>query len=277
MISGRFLSPMAPAMIASPAVPGPSIPSRAAPPVRGRAVAFEWDDCKSDDADLHGQQGVSKEKIAAFFRTEDGRPPFPPSTSPSEAPVKPPTDSFISAGRFPSPEDVAGAVADRVLRADVGRPGFALLDLGPDGGPPSFRSWLLRLASALSGESVRRFGRSLRLLSADRFDQQATTQPHRDRGPDDSVLLLGYEPTEVLSRLVLIDYTHAALDRGLAPADFLARFNPMARPGEDVLAPYAAEAAPFDAGHFRVAVVNNGSRPPGPDSAGMLGVLHQAT
>jgi hypothetical protein len=191
--------------------------------------------------------------------------------------VKPPTDYLVAAGHFPSPEDVAGAVADRVLRADVGRPGFALLDLGPDGTPPAFRSWLLRLASALSGESGRRFGRSLRPLSLDRFDQQATTLPHRDGGPDDSVLLLGYEPTEVLSRLVLLDYTHAALDRGLTPTELLARFNPMASRGEDVLGAYAAEAVPFEPGRYRVAVVNNGTRPPGPDGAGKFGVLHQAT
>jgi hypothetical protein len=181
--------------------------------------------------------------------------------------MKPPTDFLVSLAEFPFLKDVARAVADRVLRSDLDRPGFALLDLGPDDTPPAFRNRLLRLASALDDESIRRFGRSLRLLSVDRFDQQATTLPHRDGGPDDSVLMLGYEPTPVLSRLLLLDSAHAALDHGLTPREFLARFNPMVLRGDPILLPYTAEAVPFDGAHYRIAVINNG----------LSGVLHQAT
>ena len=59
-----------------------------------------------------------------------------------------------------------------------------------------------------------------------RFDQHAATRPHRDGGPDASVLLLGYEPTEVASRVYLMDYTRAARERGLTPLAYLDCCNP---------------------------------------------------
>jgi hypothetical protein len=247
-------------MIASPALAGPSDPRAEGPsrPQHGRRCEV-GSDCTVDDADLHGQQAIWKQKIVEF---SEG------SVLPAGAsPMKPPADYLVALTDFPLLKDVAAAVADRVLRSAVDRPGFALLDFGPDDTPQAFRNRLLRLALALDGESIGRFHRSLRLLSVDRFDQQATTLPHRDGGPDDSVLILGYEPTLVDSRLVLLDAAHAALDRRLTTAEFLARFNPMVLRDQDVLGPYAAEALPFEKAHYRVAVINNG----------LSGVLHQAT
>jgi hypothetical protein len=197
--------------------------------------------------------------------------------------VKPPADFLVetpaAAALADDPlslEDVAERIADRVLRPALSRPGFAVLDFGPNLEARPFRALLLALAAGLDRRSRRSFGRQLQLVSVGRFDQQATTEAHRDGAPEESLLLLGYEPTEVDSRLYLLDDTHAAADHGLTPAEFAARFNPMLRRGTDLLAPYSAAVEPFDRSHYRVAVVNNSSCGPEGGRRGMLGVLHRA-
>src|SRR5262245_37464900 len=169
-----------------------------------------------------------------------------------------------------------GRVADDVFRTVLDRPGFAHLALGPDEPVGGFRRWLVGLARALGEEYGRRFGRRLELTSLGWFDQQVSTEAHRDGGPDESVLVLGYEPTSVGSRLWLYDHTRAADDRGLTPAVFLERFNPLTEAGRRALEGHETELTAFAAGHYQAVVVNNGNRAPGGDSRGMLGVLHRA-
>jgi hypothetical protein len=167
-------------------------------------------------------------------------------------------------------------VADDVFRTTLDRPGFAHHDLGPDEPVGGFRRWLVGLARALGDEYRRRFGRRLELTSLGWFDQQVSTEAHRDGGPDESVLVLGYEPTPVASRLWLYDHTRAAHDRGLSPAVFLERFNPLTEAGRRALGDYETELTAFAVDHYQAVVVNNGNRAPGGDSRGMLGVLHRA-
>jgi hypothetical protein len=204
----------------------------------------------------------------------------------------------------------APAMARRVFRTDLTQPGFSYLDMGSSGTPEEFRDVLGGLAAEL-GEAYRReFGRSLSFVShtrsrrfcciagqqaagkhgcdparcnritenvyQGRFDQQVSTEAHRDGGPDESVLLLGYEPTTVTSRLFLLDYTRAALDRGLTPQEFLERFNPLTPPGKAALAEYTTDVADFVPRHYQIAVINNGALPWELRHRGMLGVLHKA-
>src|SRR5207248_9369528 len=94
-----------------------------------------------------------------------------------------------------------------------------------------------------------------------RFDQKVSTEAHRDGAPEESVLMLGYEPTPVASRLFLLDSTRAAFDRGLSPAELLGRFNPLTPPGRAVLEEHVTEVPGFDPGHFHVVVINNSCSP----------------
>jgi hypothetical protein len=169
----------------------------------------------------------------------------------------------------------AAQLAVRVFRTDLSQPGFALLDLGTDGTADAFRQLLVRLAEQLGHSYERTFGSPLPILSASRFDQQASTEAHRDGGPDESILVLGYEPTEVVSRVFLLDYTRCAVDQGLTPTEFLERFNPMARDTRELLDPYTTEVE-FDPAHYRVLVINNSALPLEQRHRGMLGVLHKA-
>jgi hypothetical protein len=167
-------------------------------------------------------------------------------------------------------------VADLVFRTDLDQPGFALLDLGTDCTPADFRAALVALTAALDAVYRTRFGRRLVFLSLGRFDQQATTRAHRDGAPDESLLVLGYEPTEVESRVSLLDYTACAREHDLRPREFLDRFNPAWQTGEEMLVSYETELTPFRPEHYQVLLINNSAAPYETRQRGMLGVLHKA-
>src|SRR5438128_136398 len=89
-------------------------------------------------------------------------------------------------------ESVCAAARD-VFRTDVHSPGFAHLALRDLSiGSEEFVEMVAELARQLAEEYRRDFGRLLHLLPQGSFDQQVTTEAHRDGGPDESVLVLGY-------------------------------------------------------------------------------------
>jgi hypothetical protein len=116
----------------------------------------------------------------------------------------------------------------------------------------------------------------LHFVSVSRFDQQNPTRPHRDGGPDASILLLGYEPTEVKSRLSLLDYTRAAVDRDMTPAAFLDCCNPAFGGDPELLRDYIIPVEGFDSEQFQILIVNNSQLPYEQRERGMLGLLHHA-
>jgi hypothetical protein len=171
---------------------------------------------------------------------------------------------------------LAGQVAPRLFRTRLDEPGWALLDLGAALDPRGFRDRLVRLGHALGRHYRRHFGEALRFVSVSRFDQQAPTRPHRDGGPDASVLLLGYEPTEVASTVVLLDYTRAAAERGLTPQGFLDCCNPAFGGDPAALRAHTAAPAGFSPDRYQVLLVNNSCLDLSRADRGMLGVLHHA-
>src|SRR4051812_36243466 len=93
---------------------------------------------------------------------------------------------------------VARETLRRVARVDVSEPGFALVRPGSDLSPSRFRSLLVSLAEELDSACQLRFARRLVLYWMGRFSQQKTTEAHLDGAPDESILILGYEPTEIV-------------------------------------------------------------------------------
>lgn len=175
----------------------------------------------------------------------------------------------------PEPPFDAESVYEAVWRFDFAAPGFRWLDAGAVDSH-ALRAWMVGLKERLSEVNVRRTGRGFAFRSLGRFDQQETTKFHLDGAPDQSLLMLGYEPSGVRSRLSLADYTRAAHDLGLTPQRFLAAHNPMYRAGEERLAGYVAELPPPPAGHAGILLVNNSSLPYTPARTNALGVLHKA-
>lgn len=171
---------------------------------------------------------------------------------------------------------LAEQIAADVFRRDFTPPGFALVDAGTDRTPRRFREILIALTDALDAVYRTRFGLQLVYLSLGRFDQRATTRAHRDGAPDESILILGYEPSVVASRLFLLDYTRYAVEHGLTPHEFLDRFNPAFGDNETLLKAYTKEVGNFQPGHHQILIVNNSAASWEGRDRGMLGVLHKA-
>ncbi len=173
-------------------------------------------------------------------------------------------------------QPLAERVYDLVWRFDFTAPGFCLLDCGPGVDSHTLRSWMVDLKQRLSEVGVRRGREPFAFRSLARFDQQETTKFHLDGAPERSMLVLGYEPSRVQSRLFLADYTRAAFDLGITPGQFLQDYNPMYRRGEELLARYVTELPQPADGHARILLVNNSSLPFTEGRTNPLGVMHKA-
>jgi hypothetical protein len=171
---------------------------------------------------------------------------------------------------------LAVRIAPDVFRTNLSQPGYALVDLGLEYTPRDFRALLVGLGESLAEEYQRRHGSTLRFVSISRFDQQNSTRPHRDGGPDASILVLGYEPTDVPGRVWLLDYSRAAFERGLTPTEFLDCCNPAFGGDPELLRAHTLELTAFRPAHFQVLVVNNSNLPYADRQRGMLGLLHHA-
>jgi hypothetical protein len=170
---------------------------------------------------------------------------------------------------------VAVRAYDRAWRFDFAAPGFCLLDAGAVDSH-TLRAWIVGLKRHLSEISQRRTGKPSLYRSMARFDQQETTKFHLDGAPDQSMLMLGYEPSRVHSRLFLADYTRAAFDLGITPQQFLQDYNPMFKKGEELVAKYATELPQPEPGHARILVIINSSLPFTETGSNPLGVMHKA-
>ena len=133
------------------------------------------------------------------------------SVSHNLSPPNEPEDAF---GR---PEDV-DFVYDQVFRATLDRPGFVSIPLAPGTDSRGLRRAMLALARQLS----ERHPEPLDLQWVLRFDQQITSRFHRDAALDESYLLLGYEPSLVVSEVAMADFSCAARDLGITPAEYVA-------------------------------------------------------
>ena len=120
-------------------------------------------------------------------------------------------------------------------------------------------------------------GNTLIYLSAARFDQQMTTKPHLDGGPDECFLMLGYEPSDVDAELQICDYSKCAFDLGLSPKEFMAKHNPMFQSGYELLRPYSTRIPCFSRTDYQIICINNSSAPFSRDQPTWQGTLHTAT
>ncbi len=172
-------------------------------------------------------------------------------------------------------ENFADSVYERVCRVDFTQPGFCLVDAGTEIDSAGFRRLMVDLKCAMSAIHERRCEQTLVFLSAARFDQQNSTKPHLDGGPEESLLMLGYEPSQIESEIEISDYVRCAVDIGLSSTEFLAQHNPMFKLGFEKLRPYATTLTCFNPTRFQILLINNSSA--SNDGRSWLGTLHTAT
>jgi len=171
-------------------------------------------------------------------------------------------------------EAYADDVFSQVMRVGFDVPGFALLSFQQPVPPKSIRRAMVELRRRLSSMLLQSRGCSLNYLSMGRFDQQNTTKFHLDGSPDEAILMLGYEPSRVRSRLFMADYSKCAHAMGLTPREFLDHHNPMFAAGAKMLEPYITQIECFNPAFAQIVVINNSSR--AMDGVGLQGVMHQA-
>lgn len=179
----------------------------------------------------------------------------------------------------PSTLDVptlAAEVYDRTCRVDFASPGFCVINVGRSSTSVEFRRLMVELKEAMASVHESRMGKSLIYLSAARFDQQETTRPHLDGGPEECFLMLGYEASEVDAELEILDYTKCAHDLRLGPSEFMARHNPMFQAGYEVLQPYCTRIPCFSSTDFQIVCINNSSAPYSDTQPTWQGTLHTA-
>ena len=188
-----------------------------------------------------------------------------------------PRDSICMRPSSLDVQSLAADIYDRTCRTDFDAPGFCAVNTGPSIGSVAFRQLMVALKRAMAAIYESKTENTLIYLSAARFDQQETTRPHRDGGPDECFLMLGYEPSEVDAELEISDYAKCAFDLGLTPKEFLAKHNPMFRSGHELLRPYSTRIPCFSPTDYQIICVNNSCAPFSHDQPMWQGTLHTAT
>jgi hypothetical protein len=176
----------------------------------------------------------------------------------------------------PQVQDLALSVYDRVCRSNFLAPGFCLINLGTELSSQAFRQFMITLANDMRHIHDERSNDNLALMSCGRFDQQVSTKPHRDGGPEECFLMLGYEPSQIRAELLMSDYSKCAFDMGLTPSDFLEKHNPMFAAGERLLQDYTTRVTCFSNQCYQILLINNSIAPYLADAVRWQGVLHTA-
>lgn len=166
---------------------------------------------------------------------------------------------------------IAG-VYQRVFRTHYQAPGYALVTFQEPIGSKALRLNMVALKKGLSQRYQQDFQQELDALWLTRFDQQNTTQFHRDNAPRESFLVLGYEPTPISSHLQFADYHRFMTEEGLTAEQYYERYNPLFIKEAQHLKSYRTKAVSLDNQAYQIAVINNCEL----DSPKTYGVLHKA-
>ena len=169
------------------------------------------------------------------------------------------------------PDDIATIYA-RVFRKTHDECGYIVLSFDAAMSSQRLRKYMVDIKEGLSEKCKAAFNQTLDYYWLARFDQQKTTKFHRDNAPQDSYLMLGYEPTEVESQLLFADYSQLIDEYGLSADQYYELHNPIFKPGEQLLAPYVNEAENFRKEAYTIVFINNSDL----TSDKTLGVLHKA-
>lgn len=159
-----------------------------------------------------------------------------------------------------------------VLRRSLDARGWAYLELGADMDRRRMREAMRAVADGLSRTEQQLHARGLAPTALTQFDQGETTPFHVDGGPDESVLILGYEPTPRVSVLRVACLPTCAAARGDSPRAFLAAF-PRGIPADHASVRAHAAEVTIHSARWPIVVLCNSVADPG---EGWLGVLHQA-
>ncbi|AEH02620.1 hypothetical protein [Lacinutrix sp. 5H-3-7-4] len=161
-----------------------------------------------------------------------------------------------------------------VFRTTTSAPGFIHLIFNKKQLTPfQFRSIMVDLKKELSSLSLSKFNKKLSYHWLVRFDQQVNTPFHVDNAGDQSILMLGYEPSTVDSELHIADYHTYANKAFNSPKDYYKMFSPIFKGEDKLLVPFTSKINSNNKGNYAIVILNN-SNPK--SSLETLGVFHKA-
>lgn len=179
-----------------------------------------------------------------------------------------------------SKNETARFCFQKVFRTQLSEPGFVLLPFEhfSENAEASkaeqslvLRQKMVELKDLLSRFCQEHFNECLQYQWLGRFQQQNTTRFHRDNAASQSFLMLGYEPSEIDSELLIADYPAYAASRGWSADNFFEHFNPLAPGSDELLANFSTAITSFNRAQFQIVLLNNSDETPR-----TLGVLHKA-
>ena len=135
-----------------------------------------------------------------------------------------PDDYFIPWGRHldaRGARTLAPVVFNQTCRFNLTAPGFSLIDLGPRLGSRRLRRSMIGLKRELRQVLRATTGQDLVYLAMGRYDGTSPAPLAAPARAPESLMMLGYEPADVQSRLIMADYTRCAYEMGVEPARFL--------------------------------------------------------
>ncbi len=167
-------------------------------------------------------------------------------------------------------EEEINDIFESVLRESTAQPGFYYKDLGADLDSKSFREVIFDVKERLSDLCEKRLNKQLNYHWLSRANHRNSSNFHIDTAPEHSILILGYEPTSVESKVFLADYTKYLEAENLSAQDYFRNsFNGNFAQNDEELAPYVSETTPFPKDHCRLVIINN-SRSYGQKSYGVF-------
>ncbi len=161
-----------------------------------------------------------------------------------------------------------------VWRQALDQPGFALVEFEDAPSSEQLRQRMVQLVELVNDVAARRGEPRFVYERLGRFDQQVTTKFHRDGAPHASLLVLGYEPSVVASRLFIADLPRVAREHALGANAFITAHNPMFPSGEALLRGWVTELS-WSKDRAAVVLINNSLFPDDGTDGNPLGVLHK--
>ncbi len=162
-----------------------------------------------------------------------------------------------------------------VFRYDFSQAGFYVVELDNNITSSQFRQWMIELKQQLEQLFHQAKNKYLGYLSLDRTSRAFTTKFHLEATPDnESLLMLGYETTQVTSCLHLFDYCKYIYDNQIVPDTFFTTFQKQQQQNPDMYQPYI-ETIALDGQKLQIVIINNSFYPAKLDGTSMLGVMHK--
>lgn len=169
-------------------------------------------------------------------------------------------------------DDIINTVFYKVFRTNYSESGFVVISFDELITSEYLRASMVALKKGLSKKCNEVFNETLDYYWLGRFNQQNTTKFHRDNATENSFLMLGYEPTEIDSKLYFADYHQLIADKKIPVDQYYELYNPIFKEGEELLIPYITSIKGFNKNSYNIILINNSDI----TSKKTLGVLHKA-